>query len=169
MPVLIRTETDDDAEAIRRVHRLAFGREVEGQLVDALREGGYGRVSLVAEQDGDIVGHVLFSVLTIADGPRVVEALSLAPVAVVPPQQGRGVGTQLIRRGLELCREQGHALVFVLGDPRYYGRFGFSSELGARVESPYAGEAFQALELTPGALEGVTGEVRYPPPFDGLE
>jgi putative acetyltransferase len=162
----IRPESSEDLPAVLRVHRLAFGREEEGWLVDALRDGGYARLSLVAIEGEEVIGQVLFSDLPIVADGRMTPALSLAPVAVIPGRQGRGVGSQLVRAGLEACREQGHAIVFVVGDPPYYRRFGFSSELAARVGSPYAGEAFMALELTPGAMDGVSGELRYPPPFD---
>lgn len=154
---------------MERVHRLAFGREAEARLVNALRDGGYARVSRVAQVRGEVVGHVLFHALQIVDGQRATEALSLAPLAVLPEHQRLGVGSQLVREGLEACRAEGGQIVFVLGEPAYYRRFGFSSELGARVQSPYAGEAFLALELAPGASDAVRGEVRYPPPFAELE
>lgn len=154
---------------MERVHRLAFDREAEARLVNALRDGGYARVSRVAQVRGEVVGHVLFHALQIVDGQRATEALSLAPLAVLPEHQRLGVGSQLVREGLEACRAEGGQIVFVLGEPAYYRRFGFSSELGARVQSPYAGEAFLALELAPGASDAVRGEVRYPPPFAELE
>ena len=133
-------------------------------LVDALRDGGYGRVSLVAEDPG-IVGHVLFSDLPIVTATGTVSALSLAPVAVVPAAQRRGIGSALIRRGLDLCRERGHRIVVVLGHAEYYPRFGFSADLARPLRSPFHGEHWMAMELTPGALTGLAGDVRYPPPF----
>ncbi len=169
MQPTIRPETPLDREAIERVHRQAFGRTAEAELVNALREGGYARVSLVAEAAGEVIGHVLFHAVEIKDGASTVEALSLAPLAVLPEHQRQGVGSRLVQAGLEACRAQGGQWVFVLGEPAYYGRFGFSAELGARVASPYAGAAFMALELTPGAMDRIRGEVRYPPPFSELE
>jgi len=131
--------------------------------VDALRDGGYARLSLVAEVENAVVGHVLFSALTLSTDH---DALALAPVAVVPEYQRRGIGTGLITEGLRVLAAQGHEIVLVLGDPAYYARFGFSPELARRLEHPYPKEAFMALELVPGALRGVVGGVAYPPPFE---
>jgi len=163
--VRIRPETPHDVEAVRQVHRLAFGRDEEARLVDALRAGGWARVSLVAEADGVVAGHILFSDLPIVTGRGEVAALALAPVAVLPLDQRMGIGSALIREGLKLCRQQGGRIVIVVGEPGYYRRFGFSSELARPLRAPFSGEAFMALELAPGALAGVTGVVRYPEPF----
>jgi predicted N-acetyltransferase YhbS len=166
--VTVRAETSEDQEAIREVNRQAFGREDEARLVDSLRDGGYARVSLVAEEVGQVVGHVLFSDLPIVTQTGTLHALALAPVAVLPDRQRQGIGSRLIREGLRVCAEAGHRIVVVLGPPAYYPRFGFSARLAERLKSPFSGPAFMALELTPGGLAGVTGEVRYPPPF-GLD
>jgi putative acetyltransferase len=164
VPLLIRPETAADHEAVRQVHRLAFGRDDEARLVDALREGGFARVSLVADNDAQVVGHVLFTDLPIIAEERTVAALALAPLAVLPAFQRQKIGSALVRRGLELCREQGHRIVVVLGHPDFYHRFGFSSHLTAKLESPFSGRpSFMAMELVPGALEGVSGRVEYPP------
>jgi putative acetyltransferase len=167
MSVVIRTETSGDQEAIRHVHRLAFGQDAEAQLVDALRDGGYVRASLVAEKDGQVVGHILFSDLPIVTQAGTVPALALAPLAVLPEWQHQGIGSALVRRGLEVCQEQGHRIVVVLGHPHFYRRLGFSSELAAHLDSPFGGgDSWMALELVPGALAGVAGRVDYPPPFE---
>ena len=113
------------------------------------------------------MGHVLFSALPIVTERETVDSLALAPVAVLPEFQNRGVGSQLIRTGLDLCRRQGHRIVIVLGHPTYYPRFGFSAALAKPLESPYAGDSFMALELVDGALQGIQGRVEYPPPFGG--
>jgi putative acetyltransferase len=162
---LIRPETVADRDAIAEVHRLAFGQDAEGQLVAALRAGGFLRVSLVAEAAGRVVGHVLFGDLAIESAGGRVAALALAPLAVAPDHQRRGIGSALVREGLRLCVGRGDRIVIVVGDPAFYGRFGFSAPPAERLESPYAGPAFQALELVPGALDGVAGAVVYPPPF----
>ena len=161
----IRAETSADFDAIRRVNRLAFGGDLEVRLVDALRDGGWLRLSLVAERDAEIVGHILFSELPIETSQGTLPALSLAPVAVLPEHQKQGIGSELIRQGLVNCRLASYPIVIVVGHPEYYPRFGFSAELARPLESPYAGEAFMALELVPGALRGVCGRVAYPPPF----
>lgn len=169
MSLSIRPESPTDHEAIRQVNRLAFGKDEEARLVDALRDGGYVQVSLVAERDEQIVGHVLFSDLPIITDSGTVPALALAPMAVVPKFQRQGIGSQLVRCGLDVCREQGHPVVIVLGHPAFYPRFGFSSELAQPLLSPFSGEAWMALELVPGALDGVAGRVEYPPPFGVFE
>lgn len=168
MTVLIRCEAQGDGPAIREVNRLAFGREDEARLVDALRAGDYARTSLVAEEDGQVVGHILFSELPIVSPQGMIEALALAPLAVVPDRQRQGIGSLLVREGLRACRDAGHRIVVVLGHPEYYPRFGFSTGLAERLSSPFSGPAFMAVELVPGALKGAEGEVRYPPPFEVL-
>jgi putative acetyltransferase len=164
---LIRPETEDDLDAIRQVNRLAFGRDDEARLVDALRDEGHVRISLVAEANGRVVGHILFGDLTIESGDtgEIVKALALAPLAVDPTDQRRGIGSSLVRDGLLACAEAGHRIVVVLGHPEFYSRFGFSAARAARLRSPFSGPSFMAAELVPGALEGIEGDVRYPPPF----
>lgn len=163
---LIRLETTADRDSIRQVNSLAFDQDDEARIVDELREGGYFQVSLVAEQDSRIVGHILFSDLPIVTETGTVPSLALAPMAVLPECQRLGIGSALIRRGLELCRERGHRIVVVLGHPRFYPRFGFSTTMTAHLDSPFNGkESFMALELSPCALDGVKGRVVYPPPF----
>jgi putative acetyltransferase len=164
--VSIRPESRDDINHIRTVHRLAFGGHDEARLVDALRAEGYSRVSLVADSEGRVVGHVLFSDLPIVTPERTIPSLSLAPLAVIPEHQRQGIGSSLVGEGLRICAKQGHRIVIVLGHPAFYPRFGFSARLAERLRAPFSGESFMALELVPGALVGVDGEVQYPPPFD---
>jgi putative acetyltransferase len=167
MNVIIRPETNADREAIRHVNRLAFGQDAEARLVDALRSGSYVRASLVAEKDGQVVGHILFSDLPILTDAGTLPALALAPMAVLPEFQNQGIGSALVRRGLEVCKERGHPIVVVVGHPDFYPRFGFSSKLAARLDSPFSGrESFMAVELVFGALDAVAGLVQYPPPFN---
>src|SRR4030095_6702556 len=166
---MIRLETTADLEAIRNTNRFAFGQDAEAQLVDALRDGGCVRVSLVAEIDRQVVGHILFSSLPIITKTGTLSALALAPLAVLPAFQKQGIGSALARRGLELCKDQGHRIVVVLGHPEYYPRFGFSTKMAEHLDSPYSGRAsFMALELVAGALDGVEGKVDYPPPFSSI-
>jgi putative acetyltransferase len=168
LETLIRDETPDDHDAIREVNRLAFGQDDEGRLVDALRAGGHVRASLLAEVDGRVVGHILFSALPIATPLGTVEAMALAPMAVIPDLQRRGIGSALVREGLRTCAGRGQRVVVVLGHPAFYTRFGFTPELARRLKAPFSGPAFMALELIPGALEGIEGEVRYPAPFEDV-
>jgi putative acetyltransferase len=163
---MIRRETADDIVSIREVHRSAFERDEEGRLVDLLRREGYVRLSLVAEVANDVVGHILFSDLPVVTEGGRVQALSLAPLAVLPSHQKSGIGSLLVREGLQVCAHSGHRIVIVLGHPAFYPRFGFSAQLAERLRSPYAGPNFMALELQPGTLDGVEGKVQYPPPFE---
>lgn len=169
MTIAIRPELDADQASIRGVHRQAFGSDVEAELVDRLREEGYTIVSLVAELDGDVVGHILFSRLPIVTPTGSIEAASLAPMGVLPAHQRRGFGSQLVAAGLDACRERGYGIAVVLGHPAFYPRFGFSAELARALESRFGSSAsWMALELRLGALTGVRGRVVYPPAFDGL-
>jgi putative acetyltransferase len=166
MSILVRPESTADHEAIRHVNRLAFGQDDETRLVDALRDGGYVRVSLVAERAGRIVGHILFSDLPIITGAGTVPALALAPMAVLPQFQNQGIGSALVQKGLEACRQKGHRIVVVLGHTDFYPRFGFSPKLASHLESPFSGsDSFMAVDLVPGALDDMAGQVQYPPPF----
>ena len=164
----IRPETGADLAAVGEVNRLAFGREAEARLVDDLRDGGYARLSLVAEEEGRLVGHIMFSEAVIRTDGGEVGALALGPVGVIPERQGRGVGSALIREGLDRCVQEGHRIVVLLGHPGYYPRFGFSAERAGNLSSPYSGDAFMALELAPGALSRVVGEFEFAPPFGAV-
>jgi putative acetyltransferase len=155
----IRSETPADYPAIHAVNRSAFDQTDEADLVDRLRAEGAVLLSLVADQDSAILGHVLFTRMHVADTP----AVALAPVAVEPAHQRQGIGAALIRRGLDVLRDAGERLVIVVGHPSYYPRFGFSAATG--IGHPFPPEVFMALELTPGALANVAGPVRYPPAF----
>jgi putative acetyltransferase len=168
--ITMRPETDEDQQAIWSVNTAAFVGEAEANLVDALRDGGYVEVSFVAEVDGQIVGHILFSRISINTTVGEVEAVSLAPMAVLPSHQRQGIGSKLVQAGLEACRKQGHKIVLVLGHPDFYPRFGFSAELARPLKYPFGdGAAWMALELEKGALEGIEGRVEYPPPFSEFE
>lgn len=163
----IRPERPDNIAAIREVNRHAFGQPDEAALVDALRNGGHVIASLVADDDGQIVGHILFSRLAIEARDHTVEAAALAPMAVLPWRQREGIGSSLVRAGLDACRQAGIAAVVVLGHPAYYPRFGFSAAAARGLTCSFsgAGDAFMALELTPGSLEVRDAAVRYAPPF----
>jgi putative acetyltransferase len=161
----IRPETARDHESIRQVNRQAFGQDDEVELVDLLRDGKHVQVSLVAEMRHQIVGHIMFSELDIITPTATIRASALAPMSVLPEFQNQGIGSALVRRGLELCREQGIQIVIVLGHVWYYPRFGFSTSLAAKLDSPFPRDSFMALELVPGALNGITGRVQYSRPF----
>jgi putative acetyltransferase len=158
-------ETAADHPGIREVNRLAFEGDEEALLVDRLRAQGLVVASLVAVDDDRVIGHILFSRLPIDTPDGAIDAVALAPMAVRPEAQRRGIGSLLVRRGIEVCRQRGEAIVIVVGHPDYYPRFGFSAQLARRLSGPFSGDVFMALELTPGALDGVTGAVRYPEAF----
>lgn len=166
--VVVRGEGPADLAAIRALHRAAFGGDAEAQLVDELRAEGHAAISLVAELERAVVAHVLFSPVEIA-GRRNFQVLALAPVGVLPEMQRQGLGSILIRAGLEQAAAWGASAVLVLGEPDYYRRFGFRPELTQSLQSPYAGAYFMALELVPGAREQLVGVARHAPPFGGLE
>lgn len=163
--IRIRPEDPQDLAAIEAVHLAAFGRADEGRLVDELRAGEYALVSLVAVLEGRVAGHILFSRMWIESPSGRVDAVALAPVAVLPEHQRKGIGGRLIESGLELVRDLGEVIVIVLGHPEYYPRFGFSSEKASMLESPFPPEAYMAMELRAGALEGIAGRVVYPAAF----
>lgn len=150
--VSLRAAAPADFPAIARVVAAAFGdsRFDEAGIVAGVRVEGAALVDLVAEDAGEIVGHVLFSRMTCRPD-RFIAALG--PLAVAPGRQRQGIGQALSRQGIEACRELGAAAIVLLGHPAYYPRFGFSTEAAQRLISPYAGSpAFMALELVPGAL-----------------
>lgn len=164
----IRAETSADCGAIATLNNAAFGGEDEAGIVDRLRADGLVITSLVAEEKREIVGHIMFSELPIETRGRLIRGAALAPMAVAPSHQRRGIGSLLVRSGLETCRTQGVEVAVVLGHPDYYPRFGFSPELAQHLRAPFSGPAFMALELETGILDGVEGTVHYPDAF-GLD
>ena len=141
----IRVATPGDRAAIRLVEEHAFGQRAEAGLVDALVGNGDAVVELLAEEDGQVVGHILFSRLYVQQGGRNFPAVALAPLAVEPSFHGSGIGGALIREAHIRLRNAGEKLSVVLGDPAYYGRFGYAHERAKKFESDYQGEALQAL------------------------
>lgn len=164
----IRPEQPEDTAAIRQVVKAAFGQPAEANLVDKLRANGKSVCSLVAEAEGQIVGHILFSDVTLETNPHVFRVIGLAPLAVLPAWQKRGVGAHLTHAGLTACREAGYAAAIVLGHPAYYPRFGFTpaSRFGLHSEYNVRDEVFMALELHPGTLKDCSGLAKYQPEFN---
>ena len=160
--MLIRGEDPADTAGVRAVVERAYGRPDEAQLVERLRADGDAVLAAVAVNDEIIVGHVMLSGMTAP-----FRAVGLAPVAVLPEWQRRGIATELIRWALRRVEQQGYKGVFVLGDPRFYHRFGFDPQTAAGFENPYAGPHFMALAFGP-TLPATTGRVDYAPAFAGL-
>jgi putative acetyltransferase len=167
----VRVERPEDRNAVRQINLAAFGRENEANLVDLLRHVA-SIISLVAIDLDRVVGHILFSPVTI-EGECQGEGLfwGLAPVAVLAEERGKGIGSLLIRRGLEECDRMGIEAIFVLGSPEYYRRFGFraAKERGLKCEYDGSDEAFMVLELVGGALKNSIGVVKYRPEFSIVE
>lgn len=156
------------AAITRRAFEQEYGSgEAEVRIIDALRAAGDVIVELAAIEAGAVVGHAMFSRLTVDPANRKMAALG--PVCARIDRQRAGVGAALIREGLARCAAQGCDAVVVLGDPHYYGRFGFTLEAAKVLQSEYSGPHFQALELRPGALEGGPWRVTYSRAFAGLE
>lgn len=168
--ISVRAETPEDFSAVRRVNEQAFGRPDEAALVDALRTVARPCISLVAVADGQVVGHIFFSPVSIEAEDSVFGALGLAPMAVLPEYQRRGVGSRLVREGLNECRRIGHEVVVVVGHPEYYPRFGFVPAARKELTCEYAvpEEVFMVAELEPGALDGRRGLVKYLPEFGSV-
>lgn len=165
----IRPERPGDETAIRAINDLAFGGKTEGAIVDALRASGGPIISLVATQGGTIVGHILFSPVTIESAAGSVTGMGLAPMAVTPGLQSRGVGSSLVRAGLAEVRTKSYPYVVVLGHSHYYPRFGFvpASRHGIRCAwDEVPDEAFMVIVLDEVVMEDVTGVARYRPEFD---
>lgn len=162
----IRPEQPADIPGIRAVNLTAFDTSTEADLVDALREQAEPIVSLVAEDADAVVGHILFSPVTLL-AHRDLRIMGLAPMAVAPARQRQGIGTALVHEGLERCRRLGFGAVIVLGHAEYYPRFGFTpaSHFGVSCEYDVPDEVFMVLELDQGILQGKSGTIRYHPAF----
>jgi putative acetyltransferase len=166
----IRPERHQDIAGIHALNVETFHGPAEADLVDRLRGANGLLLSLVAEANREIVGHIGFSPVTIVEADRESAAVGLAPMAVIPVWQKSGIGTLLVEEGLAELRRLGNGVVVVLGHPEYYARFGFqpSVTFGIRWQHEVPPEIFMALALRPGALAGVRGVVHYRPEFDGM-
>lgn len=164
----IRPARGDDASRIRFVIEQAFEQPAEAELVDKLRRTCPDSLSLVAE-DGGVVGHILFTPVVVNGAARRCVGMGLAPMAVLPDRQRQGIGSQLVRRGLDILRERGCPFVVVVGHPDYYPRFGFQPASTHGVVSQWEGipdAAFMVLILDLDAMAGVSGVATYRNEFD---
>jgi len=167
--VLIRTEEERDWAVVYALNASAFETPAEADLVDALRAQAHPVVSLVAERSGSVVGHILFSPVTLLSHSGL-NIMGLAPMSVSPSHQRHGIGSALVRAGLERCRALGCGAVVVLGHSEYYPRFGFSPSVrfGIRSEYEVPEEAFMVAELQPGFLRGASGVIQYHAAFKNV-
>jgi putative acetyltransferase len=162
--MIVRPEKPEDKEGIRKINSAAFETNAEANLVDALRESGVPLTSLVAEEEGELIGHILFSPVSISLKGNLLPPLpptsppiaGLAPMAVLPELQNKGVGSRMVEEGLRHCKMSGYKAVVVLGHPEYYPRFGFvpSINYGIRSEYEVPPEVFMIKELEKSALKG---------------
>jgi putative acetyltransferase len=161
--VTIRPEHGDDADAVRAVNTEAFGRPDEAALVERLRERARPYLGLVATDGDQVIGHIVFAPVTLHCYQAPYPITALAPMAVRPAWQRRGIGSTLVNEGLAACHAAGRDVVVVVGHPAFYPRFGFvpARPLGLLSEPPFPDEAFMVAELTPGALRGRRGVVLY--------
>jgi putative acetyltransferase len=168
--LIIRQETENDTPKIREVNGSAFGQANEGRLIEKLRqtENFIPGLSLVAERDDEVVGHILFYPVVIRSATEKYHSLSLGPMAVTPEYQRQGIGSRLVEEGLKAAKTLGHKSVIVVGHPEYYPRFGFKPASRWKIKVPFdvPDEAFLALELVNGELKGKRGTVEYPEEFN---
>ena len=169
LSVHIRDETETDRHAVFGVHEAAFAGDAEARLVDVLRESVSEYISMVAVENQDIVGHIMFTLVTLEPFDHL-KLMGLAPMSVAPSMQRGGIGTELIKAGLRRCRDLGVGAVAVLGHPEYYPRFGFApaADWGIGSEYDVPENVFMMLELLPGYLQSCQGTIRYHSAFAGL-
>jgi putative acetyltransferase len=167
--MLIRAENENDWDSVHALNVSAFETLAEAKLVDILREQAEPVISLVAEVEGKVAGHIMFTPVTLSTDPDL-KVMGLAPMAVTPQHQKQGIGSGLVRAGLEQCGQIGFVAVVVLGHPEYYPRFGFSpsSRFGMDSEYEVPENVFMAMELKPDALRGKTGRVKYHAAFNSV-
>ena len=167
--MIIRPEKENDRDVVFAINVSAFETPSEATLVDVLREHAQPVVSIVAEENRNVVGHIMFSPVILSENPDL-KVMGLAPMAVAPEHQRKGIGSALVRAGLEQCRQLGFVGVVVLGHPEFYPRFGFSPSSRFGIDSDYEvpEEVFMAMELEPEALSGKTGRVKYHHAFSNV-
>jgi putative acetyltransferase len=166
--VEVREARPTDQDGIRAVHVAAFPTALEADLVEQLQRDGDAMLSLVAAEGEHVLGHILMSRMTAEGDGRPLRAVGLAPVAVLPDRQKEGIGGRLVEAAVDRMRDDGEQLVFLVGEPAYYARFGFAAATAAPFASPYAGPYLMALALN-GTPLPESGRVDYAPAFADLE
>ena len=163
-------EQPSDIEKIWEVHSDAFETEAEANLVNSLRNSGCIYISLVAKTKNDVVGHIFFTPVELTGDVNQLKIMGLAPMAVSKKYQNKGIGSELVKTGLEHCQSLGYDAVVVIGHPNYYPRFGFvpSFKYGIKSEYDVPDEAFMVIELAPNSLQGHKGIIKYHEEFSKI-
>lgn len=166
----VREEELVDTEAIWNINTDVFETEAEAKLVNVLRDSGCTFISLVAETDNKAVGHILFTPVELSGNKNKLKLIGLAPMAVLQQYQNKGIGSKLVKAGIEICQSKGYDAVVVLGHPDYYPKFGFvpSNTYGIKSEYEVPDEAFMILELVSGSLKGHKGVIKYHESFNSV-
>jgi putative acetyltransferase len=166
----IRPENSDDIAKVCEINAAAFDADTEAKLINVLRESCESYISLVAEVDGELVGHILFTPVELVGDRSGLKLMGLGPMAVMPKYQNKGIGSQLVKEGVEQCLRRGYDAVVVLGHPKYYPRFGFvpSVQYGIKSEYEVPDEVFMILELKKNSLKGISGIIKYNPAFGSV-
>lgn len=165
--ITIREEQREDVRAVREVYIGAFGQELEADIVEQLRQRCDDLLALVAVMEGRIVGHILFSPAVIERRKKTVHGMALAPMAVLPELQRQGIGSQLVRAGIEALKQVDCPFIILVGHPTYYPRFGFepAKQYGIRSEWAVPGDAFMILVLDEQQKDAFSGVAKYRPEF----
>ncbi|MEW6521073.1 MAG: N-acetyltransferase [Thermodesulfobacteriota bacterium] len=167
--ITIRKERTEDIPHIRDINLQAFGQPAEARIIEALRRNCAAFLSLVAEDDGQLIGHILFTPVVIDPDGRGLAGMGLAPMAVLPERQRQGTGSALVERGLQLLRQRACPFVVVLGHPQFYARFGFTPASRRNIRSQWQAvpdEAFGLLVLDQAAMQGISGTACYRDEFN---
>jgi putative acetyltransferase len=162
--VNVRHETAQDIPQVRAVNEKAFGLPLEADIVDRLRKSCPDVLSMVAEDGGLIIGHIMFSPVRIENRTSKIEGMGLGPMAVLPNHQSQGIGCALVRKGLEILRDRGCPFVIVIGHPDYYPRFRFEPAFNYGIKSEWEGipdQAFMILVFDRKILSDISGVARY--------
>ncbi len=166
----IREDKLADTESIWNINAEAFETEAEANLVNALRDSGCTFISLVAETDNKAVGHILFTPVKLTGIENKLKLIGLAPMAVLEQHQNKGIGSKLVKAGIEHCKSKGYDAIVVLGHPSYYPKFGFVPSITYGIKSEYEvpDEAFMVLELVPNSLKDYNGIIKYHDLFNSV-
>ncbi len=166
---VVRFERPKDIDDVRLLNDKAFGQTVEGHIVDKLRKSCKEILSLVATSNNKVIGHILFSPVTIETQSGIIQGMGLGPMAVLPELQKQGIGSKLVKEGLRIINNTKCPFVIVLGHEKYYPRFGFQRASKYGLKSQWEGipdEAFMVMILNDSVMKGVSGIVRYRDEFD---